>query len=42
MLLIQIFQAPAVNNMIRHQQEQLFNKIAEKKANDFLRFGKKR
>jgi len=36
------YQAPAVNNMIRHQQEQLFNKIAEKKANDFLRFGKKR
>jgi len=33
------YQAPAVNNMIRHQQEQLFNKIAEKKAQDFLRFG---
>lgn len=28
------------NYKLRHQQEQLFNQIAEKKANDFLRFGR--
>ena len=33
-------QGPEPDTKLRHQQEQLFNQYAEKKANDFLRFGR--